>query len=585
MRHFLFRKISLGLVGLSLFFYLASGASAWAAVQSEVFYVDSYYDVISREQVTAELILESEKGYYYIESDFLNYLSKSQKERLDGIFSALAKEFDKIIYPKLTELLGNPLTEEGEDEKITLLFTQMISMAGGYFNPANQFPRANQANSNERKMIYLNTDYLFSERLKTYVAHEFQHLISYSLKEKKLGKAEDIWLNEMRSEYVSTYLGYDAENFAESNLKIRLDKFNQYSSDPLTEWQGKIYDYSSINLFGQYLADQYGPEIFSYTINNELTGIASVNQALKDLGVDKDFRDIFGDWLVALYLNDTSEEKIYGFLNPLLKNIKPSITATYAVFDNLIIERSGLTKDWMPVWYEILPDQESNNRVRLIFEGETNEGEFSAKILKIDSSGNYFVSDWSFTDGKKGEITIRHLGEAIKKVVVMPYLAYEGSYQVESLDYRSFKFKIESQKEVEPREASTADSSLEKGALSVGAIKDGDLVRATNDYRVYIIKGNYKRHIKSGRIFDFYNHLSWEKVKEVNPEIINQYQESDLVRADGDKKVYQISDSTTKHWLEMSSEAFESSGRNWASVYIINEKERDFYQTGNAIVN
>jgi len=42
-------------------------------------------------------------------------------------------------------------------------------------------------------------------------------------------------------------------------------------------------------------------------------------------------------------------------------------------------------------------------------------------------------------------------------------------------------------------------------------IPDGALIRAVGDYKVYIVKGNYKRHIIDGRIFDFYGHLDWSK--------------------------------------------------------------------------
>jgi len=118
---------------------------------------------------------------------------------------------------------------------------------------------------------------------------------------------------------------------------------------------------------------------------------------------------------------------------------------------------------------------------------------------------------------------------------------------------------------------------------SNSVIPDGSLIRSVNDYKVYIVNNNYKRHILDGKIFDFYGHLNWDSIQEVDPSTINNYQESFLIRASNDYKVYEIDNDKTKHWLNITAEEFINSGRKWEMIYVVNKEERDFYKEGEEI--
>jgi len=111
-------------------------------------------------------------------------------------------------------------------------------------------------------------------------------------------------------------------------------------------------------------------------------------------------------------------------------------------------------------------------------------------------------------------------------------------------------------------------------------ISEGALIRAKGDYKVYIIKGDYKRHILDAKIFDFYGHLNWANITEVTQEERDSYIDSSLIRAINYKEVYEVNKDKTKHWLNISAQSFKESGRKWDGVFIINKQERDFYKTG-----
>ena len=55
---------------------------------------------------------------------------------------------------------------------------------------------------------------------------------------------------------------------------------------------------------------------------------------------------------------------------------------------------------------------------------------------------------------------------------------------------------------------------------------------------------------------------------------MNQYQQAWMIRADGDKKVYEVDENGVKKWLNITAEQFSASGRLWEAVYIVNNFER-----------
>jgi len=109
---------------------------------------------------------------------------------------------------------------------------------------------------------------------------------------------------------------------------------------------------------------------------------------------------------------------------------------------------------------------------------------------------------------------------------------------------------------------------------------DGTLLRTKGGYKVYIVNGEYKRWIQTAELFNRYGHLRWEDIIDVEQSVLNQHQESWLIRADGDPRVYELNADGTKHWLNMTAEQFVQTGHQWEMVYLVNAWERDYYRTG-----
>jgi hypothetical protein len=119
-------------------------------------------------------------------------------------------------------------------------------------------------------------------------------------------------------------------------------------------------------------------------------------------------------------------------------------------------------------------------------------------------------------------------------------------------------------------------------------INDGDIFRASNDYKVYIAKyvgaNKFKRWFVGPQMFDFYKHLSFAVVKVVDPSVAAGFTESKLVRTDGEQKVYYIGNAVAgqgadRQWIP-TLDAFNAGGFGWDSVYVINAAEGNWYAMG-----
>lgn len=223
------------------FFVLALApvfVSAAALGEQVSFFVDSSFDVSGRDKVLTTLRVEGENAHYYVEDEYWQGLGANQAAFASQL-QELAKEFDTKIYPLERQGFGfEPNPGIDGDPKITVILTPLIQDAGGYFLLGNEFSKARNLQSNEREMVYLNAALSAGGRWREFLAHEFQHLITYGAKESRIGKNEEIWLNELRSEYAVTLAGYD-EATGGVNTRLRAQSFLRTPNDALLHWKTK----------------------------------------------------------------------------------------------------------------------------------------------------------------------------------------------------------------------------------------------------------------------------------------------------------------------------------------------------------
>jgi hypothetical protein len=391
-KKFLFIGIALTLVLAPLFVKAEENLG-----NSVKFYIEPSYDSLKREETLATLRKVSPRAYWYVDDNWWNNLKENEKEEIDNALNSLAEEFESKIYPVLTSNFGSEWSPGiDKDTRITILIHPMVETAGGYFNNGDEYPKIQNPRSNEREMVYLNAVHLKSNLAKSFLAHEFQHLISFNQKEKTYGLSEDVWLNEARSEYSPTLLGYD-EIYEGSNLQRRVKNFLEKPYDSLTEWRNLPYDYGVVNLFIQYLVDHYGKDILIESLKTPKTGIESLNYVLSKRGFKEDFSQIFTDWTIAVLINDCSFGQKYCYLNQNLKNFKIIPLINYLPFiGKSVLSVSNTTKDWAGNWHKFIGGKgvlklefsaSPGVNFKIPYLIEDNQGNFKIDFLKLDKEG------------------------------------------------------------------------------------------------------------------------------------------------------------------------------------------------------
>jgi hypothetical protein len=104
------------------------------------------------------------------------------------------------------------------------------------------------------------------------------------------------------------------------------------------------------------------------------------------------------------------------------------------------------------------------------------------------------------------------------------------------------------------------------------------LLKAQGDVKVYYLTETGQiRHIPSPEIFNSYNN-NWEEVITVSQIEIESYQTSDLIKLENGTKVYKL-ENIIKRWIK-TAEAFNRLKYDWNKIAPVNQTELDYYAEG-----
>jgi len=560
------------------------------------FNVNAQYDFSGRTSIQTSLLAISEHAYFFIEDSFWQGRSYSEQQILLNKLITLGTEFDARIYPIETSFFGSePNPGLDGDSRVYIVFSNLIDTAGGYIDTTNQYSKQQLANSNEHELIFLNARVMGNElKSKTFLAHEFQHLISFQQRNLSRGIDDDIWINEMRSEYAVTLLGYN-EPYDGSNLDRRVDSFNNTSTDSLTAWPNADADYGQIDLFGQYLVEHYGQAVLQSTMQSRQTSGYAINEALNAVGVRLNFGDVFLRWAAANWLNDASSDTALGYSNVgVRRDLKVPATRQLTGTENTLDEQF---QDWQARWLKfsnwptgstgwlkvnfISPQLDDFRLVAIVYRPRAEVVLASAAPAPDPVTVTYFPVG-SLVNGANFD-----LGTGITQIILIPAkMAKLASFGLRE-DY--VPLRISTTRQISAVAASSPTPSVTPAVtpaapsplVDVG-LSEGSLVQAQGDYRVYQIGRGWKRHILNPTIFRL-NNWSFNQVITVAPAVLALYPESNLLRYDGNERVYLLDTAGIKHWLDMSGDYFVRSGRNFAAVFTIGLNEFSAYRLGNSI--
>lgn len=256
-----------------------------------------------------ELRLVTPHAYWFVEDGL-----KIEQEDIERS----AAEFENTIYPRITQAFGTEWTPGVDGDPRLYVLNASLKMVGGYYSPADEYPREIRPVSNEIEAIYINTQYLTpgSDTYDRVLAHELQHAIHWNA-----DTSEESWFNEGLSELAVTVAGYPEASIL---------AFRRAGPTSLTVWPagdvGGAENYGAASLFIHYFTEHYGGRSdLRPLLSQQANGIEGVDAFLQSNGYDIRFADVFRDWAVANLLDEDTGGYGYGGLNfrvPVYRNMQ-----------------------------------------------------------------------------------------------------------------------------------------------------------------------------------------------------------------------------------------------------------------------
>lgn len=428
-----FKKI----IFLGLFFGLFIGNNIITAEEVTSFFVDTRYDQFGREEISAILIEANSQAEFYIEHGWWQSLDEEIRSESRDYLKILAYEFEENIFPVLSSAYDWDWDANKGNSKIKIIIHPMRGNAGGYFRPVDQYDRLQNPISNETQAVYLNSNYLRDYYMKSLLAHEMTHLITFHEKEKIHQVKEETWLNEARAEYSVTLVGYD-RIYEDSNLQRRSKIFIEYPGDSLVEWEDKASDYGALNLFVQYLVEHYGLEILVDSLHSPKTGISSLNEALTKNGYNQDFAQIYTDWTIAVLVNDCSLGEYYCYHGSNLKNLKIVPKTNFLPLNGeSVLTATDRVQNWSARWLRFIG---GDGDLSLKFFGQS-ETLFKLPYVTVNRKGQAKVGFIDLNEYQNGEISIPNFGAEYYSITIIPSIQSKQSGFNGAEDYYPFKWE------------------------------------------------------------------------------------------------------------------------------------------------
>ena len=416
-----------------------SFAGASFVGERATFFVDSSYSKSNQTSISATLRNSSDLLEIYIEDNWWNNTTEEEKREAIDNLNSLSQEFSSRIFNQLTYSYGS-VWETGvstTNKKISILFHELENDVKGYVRNIDMYEKAVAPYSNQREMVYLDTDNISDGLLKSYLAHEFSHLIQINQKEKKLGNPEETWLNELRAEYAPTLMGYNKASNKDNYLRKRVSTFLSNSTRSLIQWDNDIYNYGIVSMFGHYLVDHYGAEILTESLkNSDKVGIESIEEILEKRGYTDSFEEIYTNWTIANYVNNCSVGDKYCYKNENLTGLQIIPFSNFVPFageSTLVIGQS--LSNWSTHWQRF---SGANKDLKLVFDGR-NQEEIKVHYVIRYYTGKQEVKELVLDSNKTKEIVFPKMGTDIASLIVVVSAQDKSTSSQES---KSFNYSI-----------------------------------------------------------------------------------------------------------------------------------------------
>jgi hypothetical protein len=316
---------------------------------------------------------KSDRGYVVVKD--VDWLVTIDQADVDSILehwdnSSIGPYPGQGIYQIDSLAFGTPPDELDNDPRIYLMWYNFHISADGFFFYFDEYPEGTFPgyHSNECEVLYLNTastggpsgDYMHAV-----IAHEFEHLIHW-----KYDENENSWVDEGMAELAMWFYGNPDD----------ISSFNSNPDNNLTLWDGNWADYIQTYLWSLYFFERYGGHPAVYALVHEsLNSMAGFDAVLDDFGFSENTEDVFIDWAVANFLDDTTlGDGRYGYQGDDLPPF--SVAGTYSTYP---VVANKTVNSWAADYYRF--DSFPFDTLELTFDGADNNT-FGIRAIVIHSA-------------------------------------------------------------------------------------------------------------------------------------------------------------------------------------------------------
>jgi len=366
---------------------------------------------------------KSDRGYVVVEDS--EWMVTIDQADVDSILehwnnSSIGSYPDMGIYELDSLCFGDPPDELDNDPRIYLMWYDFQISADGFFFFFDEYPEGTypEYHSNECEVLYLNTtssggpsgDYMHSV-----MAHEFQHLIHW-----KYDDNEVSWVNEGLSELAMWFYG-NPDN---------ISSFNSNPDNDLTVWDGAWADYIQTYLWTLYFFEQYGGNPAVYALVHEpANSMAGYDIILDQFGYSQSTQDVFTDWTVANFLDDTSiADGQYGYTGDDLPVFYSTAYSSYPV------EATKSVHHWAADYYRFQSIPFSG--MILAFDG-ADDNQYGVNALVLHSAAAAEVLPMSLDQStQSGTLTVNGLSSEDEVILAVASVSSTGgpTYQFSAGD-------------------------------------------------------------------------------------------------------------------------------------------------------
>lgn len=312
---------------------------------------------------------KSDRGYVVVKDE--DWPGLIDQADVDSILehwenSSIGPYSDQGIYEIDSLFFGAPPDELDKDPRIYLMWYNFHVAADGFFFSFDEEPDGTYPDypSNECEVLYLNPtssggpsgDYMHAV-----IAHEFQHMIHW-----KYDDNESTWVNEAMSELAMWFYGHPDN----------ISSFNSNPDNNLTVWDANWADYIQTYLWALYFFERYGGHAAVYALVHEpANSMAGFDKILDDFSYSENTDDVFIDWSVANFLDDTSlVDGRYGYIGD---DLPPFYALTYSSYP---VEATKTVNNWATDYYRF--EDISFENLALTFDGSDNN-RFGVRALVL----------------------------------------------------------------------------------------------------------------------------------------------------------------------------------------------------------